>query len=221
MNHPIRRVSRSKVQAQSSYDRLSRWYDILASSERKYGLLGVQKLKLRAGEKALEIGFGAGRGLLALGQAVGPQGLVCGIDLSPGMLNVARRRLEAAQSAQQSLPQFDLRLGDATHLPFERAAFDAILISFTLELFDTPEIPQVLSECRRVLRPGGRAAVVSLRQEDHWPVRLYEWFHEKLPALVDCRPILAQAELKQAGFTVQEFAPHSLWGLPIEIIVAI
>jgi hypothetical protein len=51
-------------------------------------------------------------------------------------------------------------------------------------------------------------------------VSIYEWFHQKMPAAVDCRPIHAQSDLTTAGFTIQEVTSLSMWGLPVEIILA-
>jgi len=93
-------------------------------------------------------------------------------------------------------------------------------MSFTLELFDSPEIPIVLEQCYRVLRPGGRLSVVSMVKKTGTAVKIYEWFHEKMPVAVDCRPIYAQADLTTAGFNIQDISALSMWGLPVEIILA-
>ena len=78
----------------------------------------------------------------------------------------------------------------------------------------------MLTQCRTVLKPDGRLAVVSLFKKPGTAVRLYEWFHDKMPVTVDCRPIYAQADLQKAGFAIAEVASLSMWGLPVEIIIA-
>ena len=219
MRSSISRVTRSKAQARASYNRLSRWYDAFSGgTEGKYRDIGLRKLDPQPGESILEIGFGTGHGILALARAVGEAGKVCGIDLSEGMLAITRKRVTAASLGSR----VDLRLGDGAQMPFSGGSFDAIFMSFTLELFDTPEIPLVLDQCRESLRLGGRIVIVTMAMADHpgLPERIYVWFHARLPGVVDCRPILARAALQAAGFIVVETTSLSMWGLPVEIILA-
>ncbi len=215
----ISRVNRSKEAARQSYNRLSRWYDLIAgSTEKKYRDQGLEKLSARSGEKILEIGFGTGHCLAALAKAVGPSGYVIGVDISEGMFNIARARLQEEKIDER----VDLYVGDAVRLDFiESDSLDGIFISFTLELFDNPEIPRLLRECHRILKHGGRLAVVSMTKSTPpgRAVRIYEWFHEHMPNYVDCRPILAQQALEQTGFAIQDVSVSSMWGLPVEIVL--
>lgn len=141
-----------------------------------------------------------------------------GIDLSQGMLRQARTRL--AKAGMQN--RVTLLEGDGARLPYQNASFKAVFISFTLELFDTPEIPLVLTECRRILVPGGRLGVVSMLKTAHpgWIVRLYEWFHDHLPAYIDCRPIDAHTLIQAAGFRIDQLQTRNMWGLPVELALA-
>jgi len=143
---------------------------------------------------------------------------VTGLDISDGMLAIARERLQREGLSER----VDLRLGDAVELDFiEPNSLDGVFMSFTLELFDTPEIPRVLQECLRILKPGGRLVVVCMTRTNPpgLPVRIYEWFHEHMPDYADCRPIFARQALGGNGFRIQDVSVSSMWGLPVEIVL--
>jgi len=214
----VSRVTRSKKEAKSSYNRLSKWYDLFASPfESRFIDAGLQKLHSAPGEIILEIGFGTGQGILKLARAVGNSGRVYGIDFSEKMCEITRSKVEKAGFSER----VQLVNGDALNLPFPGSSFNAIFMSFTLELFDTPEIPLVLKECQRVLKKEGKLCVVAMKQKhDPTPVlKLYEWAHRKFPNYIDCRPIFVREMLEDAGFRILDSSEISSWGLPVEVVV--
>jgi demethylmenaquinone methyltransferase/2-methoxy-6-polyprenyl-1,4-benzoquinol methylase len=213
------RVPRSHEQARASYDRLSRWYDLFEEPfERPMRRRALRMLRPVAGETILEVGFGTGHDLVALARAVGSAGHVWGIDLSPGMRRVAERRLRASGMADR----VELWTADAVAMPYDDGSVDAILMSFTLELFDSPEVPGVLTECRRALRGEGRLCVTALSQRARpgLGTRLYVRAHALLPGVIDCRPIPLRAAVEETGFEIRDIAVGSLWGLAVDAVLA-
>ncbi|NJE85946.1 methyltransferase domain-containing protein [Thermococcus sp. CX2] len=217
-NRKVLRVYRTKAQAKKAYDKISRFYDCFAFLEKKYRDRALELLDIKKGETVLEIGFGTGHCLKKMAELVGDEGKVYGIDISSGMLEISKRRLEKAGL----LDRVELYCGDASKLPYEDNKFDAVFMSFTLELFDTPEIPKVLNEIRRVLKPDGRLGVVSMSKEGgNVLLRLYEWLHEKFPQYIDCRPIYVEQSIREAGFEIKYKGRVWLFGLPGEIVIAV
>jgi demethylmenaquinone methyltransferase/2-methoxy-6-polyprenyl-1,4-benzoquinol methylase len=198
----------------AAYDRLSRWYDWIAGSEEGFVRQAIGLLALRPGERVVEIGCGTGKALVEMAAQTGISGLVLGVDLSAGML---RRASERAGGQPVRLCQ-----SDALALPCPDGSCDAVLMTFTLELFTNAEMAPVLAEIRRVLRPGGRLGIAALLETDapRWMERLYGVFHRRFPRLVDCRPIRAGRMLVENGFILQHQERQSMWGLPLEIVVA-
>lgn len=212
MNPEMERVLRPRRQARESYNLLSRWYDRIASSEKPCLDMGIQLLDVQSGESVLEIGCGTGRILDRLLENT-ENGRLIALDLAEKMLQVAKKRMEG--SIHLSFCQADGLL-----LPFPEGFFDAIFMGFTLELFDTTDIPEVLGECHRVLKAKGRIGIVALEKRDLVSVRIYEWFHRRLPEFIDCRPIHLRSLLEAARFKVPRSLTKSMWGLPICIALA-
>ena len=213
-------VSRTKEEAKRSYDRISRYYDCLTRVfERKYTEMALECLSIVEGETVLEIGFGTGYCLKRIAESIGQTRKVFGIDISSGMIKIAKKRLEKAGIVERA----ELYCGDASTLPFDDNTFDAVFMSFTLELFDTPEIPQVLEQIKRVLKPEGRLGIVSMSKEngESMFLRLYEWIHNRWPKYVDCRPIYVEHSLREIGYKIKSTKKVRLLWLPGEIVIAL
>ncbi len=212
-------VSRSDREAaeraRSSYNIMSDWYDILAGpweEEMRNSLL--QGMNPGGVERLLEIGCGTGGTLLWLTEIDGP--LPVGLDVSEGMLDVARDRLEAAEVKETKLVH-----GDALTLPFASAVFGAVLMVFTLELFSNENISQALSECKRTLAEDGDLYIVSLGVNGGGPAfTIYGWLHRLFPKFVDCRPIDLPKIVERAGFEVRENKTLEEWGFPVQMVRA-
>ena len=213
-------VPRTKEEAKRFYDRISPVYDYLtAAFERKFAERALERLSVGEGETVLEIGFGSGYCLQRIAESVGKTGKAHGLDISSGMLEVTKRRLDKAGLTDR----VQLYRGDAANLPYGDNTFDAVFMSYTLELFDTSEIPRVLEEVKRVLKHGGRLGVVSMSKEngESTLLRLYEWAHKKWPRYLDCRPIYVEQSLRDAGYEITAKEKVSLFGLPSEIVIAV
>jgi SAM-dependent methyltransferase len=122
---------------------------IATQRARTRAALGAQR-----GERGLDVGCGPGFLACELAQEVGPAGRVIGLDESPEMLEAARARIvrEGLEDRMQVRP------GDAARLDFPAASFDFVT-AVQVYLY-VADVAAALAEAARVLRPGGRLAVV-------------------------------------------------------------
>ncbi len=113
----------------------------------------AESLALRPGERVLDIGCGPGLLAQEMAEAVGAEGRVHGVDLSPSMLAIAERRRGAPGAAPIALEE-----ADASSLPFPDESFDAAVSTQVYEY--VADMPAALAEARRVLMPGGRLLIL-------------------------------------------------------------
>ena len=118
-----------------------------ATMRRKW-LLDVLALKL--GEHVLDVGPGPGHYAFEMSSAVGGTGRVAGVDSAKDSIETAQRRCAG-------LANVGFHPGDAADLPFNEAAFDAVLSTQTFEYL--PDVGAALAEVFRVLKPGGRVLI--------------------------------------------------------------
>jgi SAM-dependent methyltransferase len=111
--------------------------------------------RLEPGERVLDLGCGAGTDSLVAAQMVGPEGSVKGIDMTPEMLDKARRA-----AAELGVRNVELVEGEAEQLPFPAASFDVVISNGVIDL--VPDKDAVFAELHRVLAPGGRIQVADV-----------------------------------------------------------
>jgi demethylmenaquinone methyltransferase/2-methoxy-6-polyprenyl-1,4-benzoquinol methylase len=122
-------------------------------------------LGARPGDRVLDLACGTGLNLPHLRELVGDRGSVVGVDLTPAMLEVARR-LIAARGWQN----VQVREADAAQLPFPDESFDKAIATFALNII--PDHVRAIAEVKRVLVPGGRFVSLEMRSGPH---RLPGW----------------------------------------------
>lgn len=109
-------------------------------------------LALQEGETVLDLGSGGGIDCFIAARGVGPTGHVIGVDMTPEMIDRARRN-----AASGEFGNVEFRLGEIEHLPVEDGTVDAVISNCVINL--VPNKAQVFSEIFRTLKPGGRMSV--------------------------------------------------------------
>ena len=173
---------------------------------------------LRPGQRVLDLGTGTGSVAVGAAGRVGRGGKVTGVDISPDMLALTRRRV-----AESGHTNIDLQEGRAEQLQAGDGAFDALLAS--LSLMYVIDRAAAAREMRRVLRPGGRFVAAVWAAADRCDIVLFQQtagrFAPAPPvpgvgpgALADPTPFVAQladagidvhVETEQLGFDFPDF----------------
>ncbi|HEX3232895.1 MAG TPA: class I SAM-dependent methyltransferase [Gemmatimonadales bacterium] len=195
-----------KERVRAEYDALAgvyeqRWSRYIEAST----AATLRRLPLDAGTRVLDVGCGTG---VLLGRLVGrsPFREVTGVDLSPGMVAQARRRLPASVR---------LLVGDAEALPFAAASFDVVVSASSFHYWTAPT--RGLDELRRVLRPGGHLVItdwcddyLACRLCDR-VLRLVNPSHAPIYGGRECGALLSRARFQVTS--LERYRISWLWGL--------
>lgn len=119
-------------------------------------------LDVQPNDRVLDLACGTGANLLHLRELVGEGGQVIGVDISPRMLDVAKRMI-----ANHGWKNVEVLGADAAHLPFEDGFFNKIICSYALNII--PDYVHTIEEVNRVLTPGGRFVSLEVRSGHSMP----------------------------------------------------
>lgn len=180
----------------------------------RFGILLLEELPLRPSSNVLDLGCGSGFPLFELAHVHGPSCQFIGLDIWPQALTRARAKLRV-----HNLKYVHLVRADAARLPFRDASFDLIVSNLGVNNFAAPA--NVVRECARVARPGGRLAFTT-NLTGHMR-EFYDVFRSTLVdlGLAQCLPRLSAQEahrgskdsvaqlLTDAGFKIERKVEHS------------
>jgi len=141
----------SRAEVAKAYARWAPFYDAICGPVFLIGRRAAADAACRVGGLILEVGVGTGLSFPDYGDGTA----VIGIDLSDAMISKAHERLGSGHYPHVK----SLLAMDATALAFRDASFDCVVLQFVITLTADPE--RVLSECARVVRPGGEIVLVN------------------------------------------------------------
>jgi len=176
----------------------TRWADTLAEQQTKVNALLLDAAGVAPGQRVLDLASGAGEPALSAAARVGPTGHVTATDVVPAMIEGLRRRAQ-----RLGLDNLAGEVASMERLPFADASFDVATCRYGLMYVDDPVL--ALREAARVLRPGGRVALMVWGPEASntvvWPVfrALQSVVPDRLSEAEVVRPLRFAAEGQLAG----------------------
>jgi len=154
-----------------------RWEPMFQSFSWPLALRMAAVAEIGSGHRVLDVGCGIGDPTLQVAVLVGPHGRVVGLDISEGMIAIARER-----AAALGLGHAEFRVEDVTVAALPDAGFDAVLGRWSLIYLE--DVAHVLERLRTALVPGGRIAITA------WaPPEANPWFAVPQEAMARVRPV--------------------------------
>jgi demethylmenaquinone methyltransferase / 2-methoxy-6-polyprenyl-1,4-benzoquinol methylase len=162
------------------FDRIASVYDpmnllISAFQEPRWRRRAVALARVRPGDRLLDVATGTGKVAADLFGRAQPGGTVVGVDISPRMIEIARRRFADRRG-------LEFAVGDALALPTENGTFDGATIAFGMR--NLPDYRLGFAEMARSVRPGGRVVCLEIARPRSRAGRVLQvWFDRIVPLL--------------------------------------
>ena len=188
------------------------WSWLTESKAAKYVL---KFSEIKNGEQILEIACGTG---VVFEQIVkqNPNGENLGIDLSPDMLQKAKKRLAKLDSQN-----YKLKEGDIFKLEIRENSFNLLVNNFMVDLMPSDTFDKLAEEFYRVIKPDGRIVISTFSFGKKKVNKFWYWVAKKFPDLLTgCRPVSFKENLIKAGFEIEKSIEISQNTFPSEIIKA-
>jgi ubiquinone/menaquinone biosynthesis C-methylase UbiE len=176
----------------------------------------LELANIHDGEKVLEVAVGTGSTFIEI-MKKNPNGQIHGIDLTEEMLIKAKKKAE-----KLGHKNYSLELGDAYNLAYPDGMFDIVMNNYMFDLLPERDFSLVLSEFKRVLRPGGRLIMANMTKALHWYNSISELVYRIRPSLLGgCRGVYLLPYLESVGFidTQREFVSQMTF--PTEVIYGV
>jgi len=206
-----------KGQVPCIYRRIAPSYDLWAwLTESRARDRCLELAAIQDGEDVLEVAVGTGLAFERI-LAANPSGRNEGIDLTEAMLVRADRK-----AAKSGSTNYRLRVGDAYDLDFPDDSFDVLINNYMFDLLPQQDFLAVLDEFKRVLRPGGRLAMVNMTSGERWYNGIWERIYRANPALLGgCRGVSLLPQLEACGFGKTRREYTSQMTFPSEIVCGV
>ncbi len=207
----------SKTQIPEVYAGKASSYDIWGKlTESKAQKRCLELADIRDGETILEVAVGTGLTFTQILQQ-NPSGWNEGLDLTEPMLAKAR-----AKAIRSGTNNYHLRIGDAYNLPFGPDEFDLLVNNYMFDLLPEEDFPHILTEFKRVLRPGGRLVLVNMGQGGHWYNGIWDRLYRlSSTSMGGCRTVSLVEPMQAVGFELTNREFISQMTFPSEIITGI
>jgi ubiquinone/menaquinone biosynthesis C-methylase UbiE len=206
-----------KGQVADIYRKIAPSYDLWAwLTESKARDRCLELAAIQNGEDVLEVAVGTGLAFERI-LAANPSGRNEGIDLTDAMLIRADRK-----AVKSGTNNYRLRIGDAYDLDFPDDSFDVLINNYMFDLLPQQDFLTVLEEFRRVLRPGGRLAMVNMTKGERWYNGIWERIYRINPALLGgCRGVSLLPKIEACGFRQTRRDYMSQFTFPSEIVCGV
>ncbi len=197
------------------YDKLANVYDMWGRlTESRATNRAIELAAIKDGQNILEVAVGTGLAFYEIVQR-NPHGQNRGVDLSPGMLEKAKKRLKQLAGANYSL-----EIGTAFDLPVRTESIDLVFNCYMFDLIPYGDMDVILTEFERVLKPGGKLILVNMTNGESAGSRLYEFIYRLSPKTIGgCRGVRMAERLKQHGFRVATREYYEQMLFPSEVIL--